>query len=220
MTTGPRLLLVDDHPMVCQGLRMLLEPWCQVVGMVHHGNDVMAMVTRTRPDAILLDLSLPGKNGITITKELRAEGILPRILIVTMHAERVYVDEALNAGADGLILKTAAAPELRLAIGEILAGRRYVTPQLPRQGPPQVKLEETGEIGHPLARLTERQRQVLRLIGEGLSSAEIAERLELSLKAIEYHRATLRETLALTTQAALVRFAALYAAGGESAAKE
>jgi DNA-binding NarL/FixJ family response regulator len=218
--TGPRLLLVDDHPMVCQGLRMLLEPWCEVVGMVHHGNDVVAMVTRTRPDAVLLDLSLPGKNGLTITRELRSESNLPRILIVTMHAERVYADEAINAGADGLILKTATAPELRLAIGEILAGRRYVTPQLPRQGGSPAKREEGEEIGHPLARLTERQRQVLQLIGEGLSSAEIAERLELSLKAIEYHRATLRETLALTSQAALVRFAALYAAGGGEVPEE
>ena len=142
MTTGPRLLLVDDHPMVCQGLRMLLEPWCQVVGMVHHGNDVMAMVTRTRPDAILLDLSLPGKNGITITKELRAEGILPRILIVTMHAERVYVDEALNAGAHGLILKTASAPDPRIVIRALPPGPPAVTPRRPRTGSPPAPLRE------------------------------------------------------------------------------
>jgi DNA-binding NarL/FixJ family response regulator len=208
----PRLLLVDDHPLVCEGLRTILEPANLVVGTTHSGDNVLAMVEETRPDVVLLDLSLPGRNGISIIRSLRRARPRPKVLVVTMHAERVYADEALAAGADGFVLKLATAHELRLAVREVAAGRQFFSPRWPNAARrPAADAPERSEIHDPLVSLTLRQRQVLHLIGEGLSSGEMASRLDLSVKAIEYHRSTLRGVLALASSAALVRFAALYA---------
>ena len=132
-----------------------------------------------------------------------------------MHADRVYVDEAFRAGADGYLLKTARAAELRHALGEILSGETYVTPELrsARVGPgdvltPSVQLE--GELGM-IEQLTDRQRQVLLLVGQGFSTQEIATRLGISPKAIEYHRAGIRHALAISSQASFYRIATVYA---------
>ena len=219
----PTILLVDDHPPICDGLRAMLEPQFTVIGMAHDGNDALGMVDRLRPDVVLLDLSLPGLGGIAVTRELKSRGKAPRVVVVTMHADRVYVEEALRAGADGYLLKTSRTSELRKAVGEALSGRQYVTPELRggRRGgasepePPAEEGPWDGELA-PLAELTTRQRQVLLLVGRGRSNQEMAELLHLSIKAIEYHRAGIRQVLSIQTRAALFRFATLYAASQQS----
>jgi len=217
MSRKPTVVIADDHPLVCSGLKTMLEPWLDVVAMVHHGNDLMATVARHHPDLVLMDLSLPGQNGLALTRLLKEKGESPRVLVVTMHADPVYADEALRAGADGFLLKTARAAELRQAADEVLAGRRYVTPEV---SPARSKKAGRGKAAIPggllevdlagVSQLTERQRQVLLLIGQGYSNQEVGDQLGVSAKAIEYHRASIRQTLAITSQAALYRLATHY----------
>lgn len=216
MTPRPTVLIADDHPLVCDGLKSMLEPHYTVVAMVHDGNDVIASAQRHRPDLVLIDLALPGQNGLALTRLLKGMDGAPRVVVVTMHSERVYVDEALHAGADGYLLKTARASELRGALQEILAGRQYISPDLRQSRPsppgspaaPHPPLD--GELAG-LGQLSERQRAVLLMIGQGLSSPEIASRLGISVKAIEYHRSAIRKAMAITSPTGLLRLAARYA---------
>lgn len=223
MSRKATVVLADDHPLVCSGLKTMLEPGLDVVAMVHDGNDLMATVARLHPDLVLMDLSLPGQNGLALTRLLKEKGELPRVLVVTMHADPVYADEAIRAGADGFLLKTARATELRQAVEEVLAGHRYITPEVSptrslKAGKAGKAVVPDGMLDVDLAgvsQLTDRQRQVLLLIGQGYSNQEVGTQLGVSAKAIEYHRATIRHTLAITSQAALYRLATRYAATRE-----
>lgn len=217
MSAQATLLIVDDHPSVASGLRTMVEPPYQVLEVAHHGDDVLPLVDRLRPALVLMDLSLPGKSGVVLTRELKARPDRPRILAVTMHAEPTFVREVLRAGADGYLLKTARATEIRHAIAEVLAGHRYVTPEVilppeePRR-PTPVPETLSAEMRALLAQLSDKQLAVLQMIGEGCSSEEAAERMELSERTVEYHRGRIREILGLTTQAGLFRVATLYVA--------
>ncbi|MBK8003188.1 MAG: response regulator transcription factor [Gemmatimonadetes bacterium] len=217
MSAQATLLIVDDHPSVASGLRTMVEPPYQVLEVAHHGDDVLPLVDRLRPALVLMDLSLPGKSGVVLTRELKARPDCPRILAVTMHAEPTFVREVLRAGADGYLLKTARAAEIRHAIAEVLAGHRYVTPEVilppeePRR-PTPVPDTLSAEMRALLAQLSDKQLAVLQMIGEGCSSEQAAERMELSERTVEYHRGRIREILGLTTQAGLFRVATLYVA--------
>jgi len=214
MNDRPRVVLADDHPLVCTGLKTMLEPQYAVVAMVHDGKDVLGTVARYQPELVLMDLSLPGQNGLVLTRQIKELPTSPKVVVVTMHADRVYVDEAVRAGADGYLLKTAPAVELRRALGEILAGEMYITPELrptrSAKGPATPSLPLDGELGM-VEQLTDRQRQVLLLVGQGFSTQEIANQLGISAKAIEYHRAGIRQALAITSQASFYRIATAYA---------
>lgn len=217
MTAPATLLIVDDHPSAASGLRTMVEPPYQVLEVAHHGDDVLPLVDRLRPALVLMDLSLPGKSGVLLTRELKARPDSPRVLAVTMHAELTFVREVLRAGADGYLLKTARATEIRHAVAEVLAGHRYVTadvalPPEERRRPTPVPETLSAEMRVLLAQLSNKQLRVLQLIGEGCSSEEVAERLELSERTVAYHRGRIREVLGLTTQAGLFRVANLYAA--------
>jgi DNA-binding NarL/FixJ family response regulator len=209
MTRRPTLILADDHALMTEGLRAMLEPEHDVVDVVRDGAQVVAAVDFHRPDLVLLDLSLPGRSGLEIAAELHARFPLTRVLIVTMHAERIYADEALRAGASGYVLKLARAEELRHAIAEALAGRRYVTPLLTEHT--AASAARTEPRGMPdaagLDALTERQREVLRLIAQGRTTQEIAHQLAVSPKAVEFHRVRIKKVLGLSSTAALVRYA-------------
>ena len=209
MTGRPTLILADDHALMTEGLRAMLEPDHEVVDVVRDGSHVVAAVDFHRPDLVLLDLSLPGRSGLEIADELRTRFPATRVLIVTMHAERIYADEALRAGASGYVLKLARAEELRHAIAEALAGRQYVTPLLTEHtSSSAARIEPRGmpdAVG--VDALTERQREVLRLIARGRTTQEIAEALAVSPKAVEFHRVRIRKVLGLSSTAALVRYA-------------
>lgn len=206
MDERPRILIADDHALVCEGLRGLLEPAYAVVGMVSDGDAVMEAVRERRPDLALLDISLPGRNGLDLARALQAEHPEVKTLVLTMHAERLYADEALRAGAGGFVLKLASGSELRFAVSEVLAGRTYVTPLLAVAAGADTADPETprGVDGRPL---TTRQQEVLRYIARGYTTAQIAGELGITDKAVEFHRTRLRQVLGLSSNAALVRWA-------------
>jgi DNA-binding NarL/FixJ family response regulator len=209
MLARPRLLLVDDHALMAEGLRAMLEPEHEIVGVIANGREVLAGVEIHRPDVVLLDLSLPGRGGLEIAAELRKRHPDVRVLIVTMHADRIYADEALKNGASGYVLKLARAEELRHAIAEALKGHQYVTPLLSEAGlqhGEQLKPRGLQEPG--LEALTERQREVLRLIATGATTHAIADELGVSTRSVEFHRARIKRVLGLRSTAALVRYAA------------
>lgn len=209
MVSRPRLLLVDDHALMAEGLRAMLEPEHEVVGVIGNGKEVLAGVEVHRPDVVLLDLSLPGRGGLEITAELRKRHPEVRVLIVTMHADRIYADEAIKNGASGYVLKLARAEELRHAIAEALKGHQYVTPLLSEPGLQHgEQLRPRGLQESALEALTERQREVLRLIATGATTHAIADQLGVSTRSVEFHRARIKRVLGLRSTAALVRYAA------------
>lgn len=218
-----RVLLVDDHPMVCEGMRGVLAPRFDVVGAVHDGREVGEAVRKHRPDLVLLDLGLPGRSGVEVLREIRRDHPAVRILVVSMHAERVFAEESLRAGAGGYLVKSADPAELHEAIDTVLAGKRYVTPLLRwrvhhrEASLEDMELPQSGDAAgaQAIAQLTDRQHQVLRLIGRGATTGEIAESLGVVEKTVEYHRGVLKKVLGLPSYAALVRYAALYAGGDD-----
>lgn len=201
------VLIADDHPLVSQGLRELLRPTYAVVGTVGDGREVHGAVERLQPDVLLLDLSMPHRNGLDLIPELVVAFPALRILVVTMHLDRTLADLALQAGAHGFIPKGATADELNNAVREVLSGERYVSPKIPRRS-----FRDAAALDDPtLDRLTPRQRQILDLVGQGKSSAQIAEALSLSPRTIEFHRAQIRKTLGISSEMGLLRYAIMQA---------
>jgi len=203
----PRLLLADDHTLLLDGIRMLLEPDYELVGCVEDGQALLAAAMESKPDVILLDISMPILNGIDAAHQLRK--ILPsaKLIFVTMHADADFVTEAFRAGAAGYLLKRSAASELLTAIREVLKGNHYVSPLVTRNALDLfISSAKTG--GSKLAdRLTPRQREVLQLVAEGRSRKEIASALSISVKTVEFHKATLMRELNLRTVADFTLYA-------------
>ena len=203
----PRLLLADDHTLLLDGIRMLLEPEFELVGCVEDGQALLAAAMDSKPDVILLDISMPVLNGIDAAHQLRK--ILPaaKLIFVTMHADADFVTEAFRAGAAGYLLKRSAASELLTAIREVLKGNHYVSPLVTRNALDLfIASSKTG--GGKLAdRLTPRQREVLQLVAEGRSRKEIAGALSISVKTVEFHKATLMRELNLRTVADFTLYA-------------
>jgi DNA-binding NarL/FixJ family response regulator len=172
----PRILIADDHKLVVEGLRKLLEKEFEVVGTVDNGRALLAAAERLKPAVILVDVSMPLLNGIDACARLRV--LLPssRVVVLTMHADRSYAAEAFKAGAAGYVLKGSATSELVRAIQTVLRGQRYVARALPASILAGARLAGEARPGH----ITARQREVLQLVAEGLSNREIAERTHLS----------------------------------------
>ncbi|HET8763232.1 MAG TPA: response regulator transcription factor [Gemmatimonadales bacterium] len=204
--TQPRLIIAEDHALVAAGLRVMLEPTHEVVEVVANGMDVMAAVERLHPDLVLLDISLPGRSGMDVGRDLAA--LTPKVpfVMLTMHADPIYADEAIALGASGFVLKTAGPEELRFAIAQALEGRVYVTPRLTTAAEGDTAPEGLNPDSS-LASLTRRQRQILRLIAKGWSLKDIADELGINVRSVEFHRNRIRQTLGLTSTAALVRYA-------------
>jgi DNA-binding NarL/FixJ family response regulator len=206
---GVSLVIADDHSLMCEGLRAMLEPPHEVVAVVHDGRDVLGVVAHHRPTVLLLDISMPGRNGLEILREMRSAQPDVRVIMLTMHTERVYADEAIDAGAVGYVLKSSGASELHFAIDEVLAGRTYVTPLMAVLPADEVP-PGTASGARPRAQfasLTVRQQDVLRLLAQGQTTQETGERLGIGAKTVEFHRHAIRKQLGLTSQAAMVRFA-------------
>ena len=164
-----------------------------------------AAVERTQPDVLLLDLSMPHRNGLDLIPELVVAFPTLRILVVTMHLDRTLAELALQGGAHGFIPKGASADELNNAIRDVLDGERYVSPKIPRRG-----FRDGAALDDPaLDRLTPRQRQVLDLIGQGRSTMQIAESLSLSPRTIDFHRAQIRKALGVSNELGLLRYAVM-----------
>lgn len=201
-----RVLLADDHRLVAEGLRSMLEPHFEVVGIVADGRELLTAAGTLGPDVIVLDISMPSLNGIDAVRQLRATGSPAKVVFLTMHREVTYAVRALEAGASGFVLKHSAASELITAIQEALQGGTYIAPQIAadlfeslRRGGPAGALR-SGE-------LTPRQREVLQLVTEGRSAKEIAAILQISRRTAEFHRARLMEALSVGSTAELVQYA-------------
>ncbi len=208
------VVICDDHPMVSHGIRSLLKPQYTAVGVVSDGRELIDMLSRTRPDVLLLDVSMPHINGLELLPQVVALVPAPRVIVVTMHVDRALADLAIEAGAHGFIPKEASAEELNAAIAHVLAEERpFISPRVPRRS-----FRDGAAVAHPaLDRLTPRHRQILRLIGNGKSTQEMAASLGVSHRTIEFHRAGIRKALGITNEAGLMRFAImLRAAEAES----
>ena len=202
----PRLLLADDHTLLLEGIRLMLEPEFELVGSVEDGQALLAAAEQLKPDVILLDISMPVLNGIDAARQLRK--IIPsaKLVFVTMHGDTDYVTEAFRAGASGYLLKRSAASELVTAIREVLKGHHYVSPLVTRNA---LELLIGGaKSGSKLAdTLTPRQRQILQLVAEGRTRKEIAGTLGISVKTVEFHKATLARELNLRTSSDFTLYA-------------
>lgn len=207
MTT---IMLVDDHPMVRGGLRAALaaEPGWQVVAEADDGADGLALVNRLRPDVLVVDLQMPGMSGLDVLRQARVSAPITRVILFSMHAEDTYVREALAEGAAGYVLKDADAAELVHAIRVALQGGRYLSPALAERTISAYLHQPTPDQHVDWAEmLTARERQVLVLAAQGLSNAEIGDRLAISPRTAETHRTNLLRKLGLKGQADLSHFA-------------
>lgn len=202
------ILLADDHQVVRQGLRALLEAESDfaVVGETGDGLEALQLVERLRPTVLVLDLMLPSLSGLEVARRTRRLSPHTRVVVLSMVGELAYVAEALRGGATAFVLKKSTAKELVLAIRRSVAGDRYLSPPLSEEAVEQHRQWAKG-VSDPYQTLTRREREVLQLVGEGLTSAEIAGRLVISPRTVETHRRHLVRKLGLHGQAALVRFA-------------
>jgi two-component system response regulator NreC len=203
-----RLLLADDHPVVREGVRALLESESdfEVVGQADNGEDVATLVSQLRPDVVVLDLMMGGMSGLDVTRELAERSPATRVLILSMHQSEAYVIEALRCGASGYALKQAEAQELGRAIREVAAGRRYLSPPLTERAL-EAYSRRAGTPTDPYETLTGREREVLKLVAAGHTNAAVAERLYISIRTVESHRAHAMKKLGLRNRVELALYA-------------
>ncbi|HLW73646.1 MAG TPA: response regulator transcription factor [Gammaproteobacteria bacterium] len=200
-----KILVADDHTLMRAGLVSLIArmPEMEVVAEAEDGRQALRLVRDLKPDIVLMDIAMPGLNGLESAE--RIHGILPavKIIILSMHASEEYVAQALKAGASGYLLKDAATAELEMALKSVSMGQFYLSPAISRQ------VVDTMLHGGPtgLDLLTPRQREILQLVAEGKSTREIAEILHLSVKTVETHRAQLMDRLDIHDVAGLIRYA-------------
>jgi len=193
-----------------QGLKALLRPSFVAVGIVNDGRELLATIDRTKPDVVLLDLSMPNINGLELIPQIVEHAPDVKVLVVTMHVDRALADLAVHSGAHGFIPKESSAEELNEAIEQVLSGETpFISPRVPRRS-----FRDGAAMEHPaLDRLTPRHRQILRQIGDGRSTQEIADELGVSPRTVEFHRASIRKALGITTEWGLMRFAIMMQVG-------
>ncbi|MGQ0650354.1 MAG: response regulator [Gemmatimonadaceae bacterium] len=198
------VLICDDHPLMSQGLKALLRSNYVAVGVVNDGRDLLGAIDRTRPEVVLLDLSMPNINGLELIPQITQHNPAVKILVVTMHVDRALADLAIGSGAHGFIPKESSAEELNTAIDHVLTNSKpFISPRIPRRS-----FRDGAAVEHPaLDRLTPRHRQILRMVGDGKSTQEIADDLGVSPRTVEFHRASIRKALGITTEWGLMRFA-------------
>ena len=204
--TIPRVLLADDHTLVLEGFRRIVEQRCEVVGAVEDGRALLEAATRLRPDLILLDISMPLLNGIDAARQLKKTLPDVKLVFVTMHADPAYVTEAFKAGASAYLLKRSAARELDQAIDSVLKGQYFVTALLTRELVTSLS-EDHATLFATRQDLTPRQREVLQLVAEGRTIKEIGALLNISPKTVEFHKAQIMFHLDLHTTAELTKYA-------------
>ncbi len=204
-----RVVLVDDHALVRQGFRRILEddPDLTVVGEASNGLDAIALVKKTDPDVVVMDMAMPEMSGLHATMELIKQRPGTKILILSMYSDEQYVRNALDAGAKGYILKNAIENDLTRAVKAVAGGEQYLAPELSSV---LIKAMQSGSFDKstdPYDRLTQREKQVLQLIARGKSNKEIAVMLDLSVNTVAVHRANLMSALGVHKTAELVLFA-------------
>lgn len=201
-----RVLLADDHRIVTEALRHLLEPEFDLVGIVEDGRAMLEAARELKPDVVVVDISMPELNGLDALEELMMIDPDARVVVLTMHRRLVYARKALSLGALGYVLKHSAPDELVLAVRAAAAGKTFVTPELTNDLLQSLSSNRRPS-NDPVENLTLRQREILRLLVEGHSAKVIARRLDISPRTVESHKYTMMEALGLTNSAELIRYA-------------
>ena len=204
-----KVLLVDDHPLVLESIGQLLEPHFTIVGMVQDSSEIMPRALECRPDVILLDACMPGLSGFAVIRQLKK--VLPtvKVIVVTMLAAATSISEAFRAGADGYVVKQSASDELRAAINRVLANERFLSQQIDGEVREALQYEWFRPCSYS-SDFTSRQREVLVLLVKGRSMRHIAQQLNISVKAVEFHKANITRKLGVHTTSDLVKFALLH----------
>lgn len=201
-----RVLLVDDHSILRQGIRSLLEREAdvEVVGEAGDGEEAVAMAASLKPDVVLMDIGMPRMNGIEATRKIRADHPEIKVLILSMHDDEEYVAPLMQAGASGYVLKRSAASELKTALRAVQQGHTILHPEVARLAFHQ---EGAGEKAEDYDGLTNREIEVLKLVANGLTNQQIADKLIISIKTVQAHRANIMEKLQLHDAVQLTRYA-------------
>lgn len=210
MKLPARILIADDHTILRAGIRSLLdmEPDFQVVGEVDNGQDALYQTGQLKPDLVLSDLSMPKTNGTEAIQRIKSRYPDIKILVLTVHKTEEHVHAALQAGADGYVLKDDTSSELIAAISNVLAGKTYLSPSVCNEvvmgylASPNKK-----EITSSIDQLTTREREVMKLIAEGYKNKDVADYLSISLKTVEKHRSNLMKKLDLHSASSITSFA-------------
>ncbi|MCM3870395.1 MAG: response regulator transcription factor [Pyrinomonadaceae bacterium] len=199
-----KVLLADDHQMFSQGLQGLLEDEFELVGIVADGQALVEAAQKLDPDVIVVDISMPVLNGLDAVRQLKAKGFEAKIIFLTMHADDRLLAEAFRCGGSGYVLKQSAGEELILAIRQVLAGHKYVTPLIATEWVQDVSQSMDGA---KRSTLTSRQREVLQLVIEGCTMKEVATRLGISTRTAESHKYEMMEGLGVDNTAELIQYA-------------
>lgn len=202
----PRILLADDHALVIEGFRRILEKQYDLVGTVEDGRALVEAAKNLQPDIIILDVSMPLLNGIDAAAHLKKLVPKAKIIFVTMHADTEYVRSAFEAGASAYVLKRSAVDELDQAIRAVVAGHSYITPLITKDLLDVFLSKAPGKAGGADG-LTVRQREVLQLLAEGRTAKEISNVLSISPRTVEFHKGQIMEQLNLQTTADLIKYA-------------
>jgi DNA-binding NarL/FixJ family response regulator len=210
MNQKVRIVIAEDHTILREGLRSLLssDPSFEIVGEAEDGREAIKCVEKFRPDLILTDLSMPRMNGMEAIKEIKRQSPKTKVLVLTIHKAEEYILATFRAGANGYLLKDSTHAELVMAVKKVLSGKQYISPEISEkviegylEGKKTLKSQTSWET------LTQREREILKLIAEGYKNKEIAEDLCISVKTVEKHRANLMEKLDLHSIQALTAFA-------------
>lgn len=201
----PRVLLGDDHAIVLEGLRRILEPDLDIVGTVENGRALVAAAGEFRPDLIVTDISMPLLNGIEATEQIKK--VLPRtkVIFLTMHLDVAYATQAVEAGASGYVLKHSVSTELLTALQEVLKGGMYISPRIAAEVN-EALASRTRRRGVAV-KLTPRQREVLQLVAEGRTFDEIARILHISPRTVQFHKYGMMNALGVRRSAELIQYA-------------
>ena len=207
--TRLRVLLADDHLIVAEALKRLLEPEFELVGVVEDGFALLEAAAKKKPDVIVTDISMPGLNGIEALEELKKRNPDVHVVVLTMHRDVAYARRALDAGALGYVLKHSAPEELVMAVRAAAAGRAFITPAIAGEVLQSVQSGDDAATD-PVNKLTLRQREILRLLADGHSAKKIARQLDISPRTVEFHKYSMMDALGVSTSAELIRFALKY----------
>jgi len=201
----PRILLADDHQMLMDALKRVVEPQCEVVGTASDGRALLEAAAKLRPEVVVLDISMPELNGLDAARQLKRTMPNVKLIFMTMNEEPDLVGEAFRAGASAFLLKQAAAFELTEAIERVLKGGSYVTPSA-AEGQAKISLRDPKAREH-VAEPTPRQREVIQLLAEGRTMKEVASTLNITKRTVAAHKYAVMELLQLKTNAELVQYA-------------
>ena len=200
-----RILLADDHTMVAAGLQKVLEPHYEVVGSVANGHALLKSATALKPDVVVVDVAMPLLNGLDAARELRKKMPHVKVIFLTMNPDADIAAEAFRNGASAYLLKTSKAEELLQAVRDVVRGISYVTPQIGRAMEKSF-IQDPQKLRRP-RHLTDRQREVLQMVAEGMSMKEIAYVLRITHRTVRFHKASIMSELEITTNSELVKYA-------------